>query len=511
MKYLPSAAASHGWVQVVYSDNQGATWQVAATPHAVADQATVDRYHPWLDVDATGNVHLGFYDTRNSVNRTGVDFYYVVSADGGTSWTEETRVSATVSQNITDGQEWGDYNGLSVSSANRIAMSWTDNRLVSGSPVQASYVGRVTNVMAGPNYGLAVSGASSFDVCAGQALPPVTVNATAFSGFSSPVTLSFPGLNASVFPTATASPNPVTPGSPAVPVTVNLSTAASAPTATYPVTLQGTFAGPPPITRSVGLSVNVTQGVPAAASLTAPANNATNVPISPTLSWGAIPGATSYLVQVASDPAFATIVASGTVSGTTFSPAPALNVSTTYYWRVRAANPCGNGTFSSVFQFTTGVQMCFNGNVPIPDNNAAGANADLAVAAAGVITDLDVSVKITHTWPGDLDLILVHQASSTSVTLGTRLGGTSCDDPNVDVILDDEAPTAITCSNGTSPGIGGIRRPANPLTAFDGLNLASGWRLTAIDRAGQDTGSITEYCLIPTVTPDQIFKNGFEP
>lgn len=505
-----SAAASHGWIQVVYSDNQGATWQVAATPHAVADQATVDRFHPWLDVDATGNVHLGFYDTRNSVNRTGVDFYYVVSADGGATWTEETRVSAAVSQNITNGQEWGDYNGLSVSSANRIAMTWTDNRTTSGSPVQASYVGRVTNVMAGPNYGLSVSGATTFNVCAGQPLPPVTLNATAFAGFNSPVALTFPGLNASVFPTASASPNPVTPTSPAAAVTVNLTTSASAATGTYPVTIEGSAGGPPPIVRSASLTVNVAQGTPPAASLTTPANNATDQSTAPTLTWAAVPGATGYLVQVATDAAFTNIVATSTVSGTSYTVTPSLSTSTPYFWRVRATNTCGDGAFSPVFSFTTGVQFCFTGSVSIPDNNPTGANADLAVASAGTIADLDFSVKITHTYPGDLDLILVHQASSTSVTLGARLGGSSCGIADVDVKLDDEASTTITCA-ASPPGISGIRRPANPLTAFDGRTLASGWRLTAIDRAGQDTGSITEFCLLPTLAqPDVIFANGFQ-
>ncbi|WP_257385497.1 proprotein convertase P-domain-containing protein [Tahibacter caeni] len=505
-----SASATHGWIQVVYSDNQGATWQVAATPHAVADQATVDRFHPWLDVDATGNVHLGFYDTRNSTNRTGVDFYYVVSADGGASWTEETRVSAAASVNITNGQEWGDYNGLSVSTANRVAMSWTDNRLVSGSPLQRSFVGRVTNVMAGPNFGMAVSGASTLNVCAGQPVPPVTVNATAFSGFSSPVALSFPGLNAAVFPTATASPNPVTPSaSPGSAITVNLTTAAAAPTGTYPITLEGTFGGPPSITRSAAFTVNVSQGLPTAAALTAPADNATSVATMPTFTWAAVAGANSYLVEVASDAAFTNIVASGTVTSPSFTPASALNTTTTYYWRVKASNACGDGAYSPVFRFTTGAIICFNGSVAIPDNNATGANADVTVAAAGTITDLNVSVKITHTYPGDLDLILVHQASNTSLTLGTRLGGSSCGMDNIDVSFDDEAPGTITCAT-TSPGITGTVRPANPLTAFDGLNLASGWRLTAIDRAGQDTGNITQYCLIPTLLVDQIFKNGFE-
>lgn len=507
-----SASATHGWIQVVYSDDQGATWQVAATPHAVADQATVDRFHPWLDVDDSGAVHLGFYDTRNSVNRTGVDFYYVVSADGGATWIEETRVSGATSVNITNGQEWGDYNGLSVSTANRIAMSWTDNRVVGASPVQASYVGRVTNIMGGPTYTLGATGATSFDICAGQPLPAVTLNATAFSGFTSPVALSFPGLNASVFPTATASPNPVTPAAGSgTPVTVNLVTSASAATGTYPVVIEGSAGGPPPITRQVNLSVKVAQGLPAAASLTAPADNATSQGLTPVLTWAAVPGAASYLVEVATDAGFANIVASGTVTTTSFNVTPALSATTTYFWRVRASNACGNGTYSATFRFTTATLFCFNGNVAIPDNNATGGSADLAVAATGTLTDLDVTVKITHTYPGDLDLILVHQASNTSLTLGSRLGASSCGTDNVDVTLDDAAANPLACA-ATPPGISGVRRPANPLTAFNGLSLASGWRLQAIDRAGQDTGSITQFCLVPTLAAaaDEIFKDDFE-
>jgi lysyl endopeptidase len=256
--------------------------------------------------------------------------------------------------------------------------------------------------------------------------------------------------------------------------------------------------------------VNVAQGTPAAATLTAPANGATAVTTAPTLTWSAIPGASGYLVQVATDAAFTNIVATGNVTGTSYTVSPTLQTTTNYFWRVRASNTCGDGAFSAVSSFTTGLQICFSGNVAIPDNTAAGANADLTVASAGTLADLNLTVKITHTYPGDLDLILVHQASSTSVTLGSRLGGSSCGVDNVDVALDDEAADALACGT-TPPGISGNRRPANPLTAFDGMNLASGWRLTAIDRANVDVGSITEFCLLPTLAPsDMIFKNGFE-
>src|SRR5690606_29264197 len=225
-----------------------------------------------------GVVHIGFYDTRNSTNRTGVDFYYVYSADGGASWTDETRVSQIVSQNITNGQEWGDYNGLSVSRANVVGMSWTDNRIPDGgsSPQQKSFVGRVTNIAGGPSYQLAL-GAGGISVCAGQPVAPIPFTARAFGGFNSPVTLSFPGIDTSVFPTSTATPNPITPADPATAGTINLSTAPAAAAGTYDVTLFGTDGVVDATERSLQFEVTVASGIPAAATLTAPANGATGV------------------------------------------------------------------------------------------------------------------------------------------------------------------------------------------------------------------------------------------
>lgn len=148
-----SAAATHAWIQVAYSDNQGVTWTTATTPHSTADQTTVDRFQPWLDVDHLGNVHVGWQDTRNSGAgaRNKADWYYAASKDGGTTWIEETRVSSVVSENIADGQEWGDYNGLSVAAGSAtFGTTWTDNRIVSppSTVSQRSFVGILQNVVA---------------------------------------------------------------------------------------------------------------------------------------------------------------------------------------------------------------------------------------------------------------------------------------------------------------------------------------------------------------------------
>ncbi len=517
-----SAAATHAWIRVAYSDDLGVTWTVAATPHSTADQTTVDRFQPWMDVDGIGNVHVGFQDTRNSGAglRDKADWYYVVSSDGGLSWTEETRVSSVVSQNIADGQEWGDYNGLSVAAGNdQIGMTWTDNRIVTppSTVSQRSFFGRVQNVVAAPTYLMGLN-TSSTDVCAGSAVTPVAVSLTAVVGYTGTVTLSTPGLNASVFPTAVFSPNPVSPTAGGVNSTLNLGTSGAAVGGPQTVTVRGTDTSGTPIVRNQNFTVNVFAGAPAAPALVSPVDAAVGISTAAMLSWNAVTGASQYLVEVATDAGFNSIVFSATVSNTT-ATATGLLTETEYFWRVRPNNICGDGANSAVRSFTTGVttvvNSCYTGAaVPIPDNNPTGAFADLSVATAGVLSDVDVSAAITHTWPGDLSVRITHVVSGTTVILGSRLGGNGCQIDNVAATFDDQALTAIACA-ATPPGISGVITPQNPLSAFNGLDLNSTWRFTAVDGAGQDVGTITGFCVNATTitagaNPDVLFKNGFE-
>ncbi len=122
----PSANLNHAQIVVARSSNQGATWQTSI-PHPTADINTVDRFNQWLTVDDSGIVHVVYYNTMNSANRTGVDLYYANSDDGGVTWNPEERISTVTSDNVANAQEWGDYNGVSVV-GDRIVMTWTDNR-----------------------------------------------------------------------------------------------------------------------------------------------------------------------------------------------------------------------------------------------------------------------------------------------------------------------------------------------------------------------------------------------
>lgn len=113
---------------------------------------------------------------------------------------------------------------------------------------------------------------------------------------------------------------------------------------------------------------------PAAPFLVAPPNNATGVSRTPTLDWNDVPTATSYRVQVSTNPNFTTTVVN-MVTGSTSSytvPYGVLNYNTLYYWRVNATNAGGTGQWSSVWNFTTQIQAPSAPTLIAPPNGSTG-------------------------------------------------------------------------------------------------------------------------------------------
>lgn len=91
-------------------------------------------------------------------------------------------------------------------------------------------------------------------------------------------------------------------------------------------------------------------------NLLSPANNAIKVDIDANLTWSAPSGATHYVMQIASDPAFNDIVlnASGLPEPTfDMATVDVIDYYTVYYWRIKAANGDGLSDWSAVFNFTT--------------------------------------------------------------------------------------------------------------------------------------------------------------
>src|SRR5207245_1675324 len=92
----------------------------------------------------------------------------------------------------------------------------------------------------------------------------------------------------------------------------------------------------------------------ATASLLTPAYDAASQPLRPSFSWSVPSQASTYTIEIATDPGFVTIVRSASgLTTPSYTPPSDLAPATRHWWRVRAGNPCGTGPSSLVFRFTT--------------------------------------------------------------------------------------------------------------------------------------------------------------
>jgi uncharacterized protein (TIGR02145 family) len=95
-----------------------------------------------------------------------------------------------------------------------------------------------------------------------------------------------------------------------------------------------------------------------APTLSSPLNGATNQSTSPTLSWNASNGATSYTLQVSTDSLFSSYVYNQSGLMSTSQQVAGLSNSTLYYWRVNAANSYGTSLWSKTWSFTAKPWVC---------------------------------------------------------------------------------------------------------------------------------------------------------
>ena len=94
--------------------------------------------------------------------------------------------------------------------------------------------------------------------------------------------------------------------------------------------------------------------IPPAPGLSLPANLATNVTRTPTISWAAATGAATYEIQISNLADFSVITFGRTgLTARSVRVNPQLGSRISYSWRVRAVNAAGTGPWSAVRTFTT--------------------------------------------------------------------------------------------------------------------------------------------------------------
>ncbi|KAI9015632.1 hypothetical protein DFJ74DRAFT_732320 [Hyaloraphidium curvatum] len=136
-------------------------------------------------------------------------------------------------------------------------------------------------------------------------------------------------------------------------------------------------------------------------------------------------------------------------------------------------------TTSSTSATTTRLgTFCATPNVPLPDLGTA--TSDIFVPSGiGAISDVDVQLFWTHTWPSDVSGSLTRMANGRNVSLFGRLDG--CNTTRTySTLFDDSAAGPFTCVPAATA------RPAGSLSTFRGLEAGGAWRVALTDWESQD-------------------------
>jgi len=229
-------------------------------------------------------------------------------------------------------------------------------------------------------------------------------------------------------------------------------------------------------------------------SLTSPINGTTTAAYSQTLTWQNNLNAEDYLIEIATDPSFNTIISTDTVTSTSYS-IENLNNATVYYWRVRPNNQCSNGNYSATYSFQTATNNCTSviqtNDTLITDQTTVTSTVNYPTSL--IIGDLNVTVDYTHTWIGDVSLTLI-SPSGTRVTLVNI--NTCSFQTNLNLKFNDGAVNTINCNtpNVSYPTLHTFK-PVTPLSAFNGEVSNGTWTLEIIDGGPGDTGTVNEWAL----------------
>jgi hypothetical protein len=483
----------HGGIRWFELRDGGSGWLLHQEGTHAPDEA--DRWLGSIAMDGTGNIGLAYsvvndQDIFPSVRYAGRDF-----ADHlGALPQLEKRIAAGQGPQSASNR-WGDYSSLNIDPSDDCTFWYTNQYTTSNGLWDTSISTFRFDSCGEPSF--AINGVAGLEqsACIGSVLDPPKVELLTVGGFSGEVNLYLADLPSGVKGRFAA--NPYTP-----PATANALLVAydNANPGHYPFEV---VAMNDSIEKRIGGSLALFDKAPAAPALRLPEEGAVDQPMKVAFAWNAVAGAEQYRLEVAADQGFSDtryVVETQEVNHTLTSP---LDPGSVYYWRVTAINPCGDSSPSPARLLVTRHHYCSSPALAIPDNDPQGVTDTLMLDNEGLARDLTLSLRVAHSWLGDLQITLQHVPTGRQVKLmGKDNGGFGCGHSDIDALFDDAASLSVTdVCNSTPPAVGGSVRPIEALSRFDDSVLSGEWRLKVVDTAKSDEGIVEEWCLSPSYIP----------
>jgi trimeric autotransporter adhesin len=308
-----------------------------------------------------------------------------------------------------------------------------------------------------------------------------TLNYTPAPGFTETTTFSAIGLPVGAIATFVPATR-----STAGTVTMTVSGIANVATGNFSFNANGTSTN---ANINLPLTLKVFDNNIANVTLTSPSNGATNQQTSVLLQWSAITSASSYIVEIAASPTFATILETATVTTNSYQTT-SLTSGTINYWRIRPLNSCITGSNSEPFVFQIASDFCKtytnkyyeNNDFTWEQNSTNAVSARMDVPDDVIISKVSFYMKATHASVADIKMQF-----SGPTGIFAEIYNRDCTGSNFDITFDDAGTTAPTCS-GTSPAMRGTQKASQALSRFNASNSLGNWTLLATDRGVNSSG-----------------------
>lgn len=350
--YDPDGYGVGDVINVYYrrSCDKGASWEPERLVND--DGGLTDQFYPTIAANQDGIVAISWYDRRSDPEANYLfERYWTVSYDGGDTWEPNERIGDVASPVYIDtlASCYHGHYDMMAADPDYAYLVWADDRVFfNGHYDQDVWFDKAP---LWPDFRL-LAEPQALDICA-PAVTTATIGVGSIAQYNEPITLSDAGVPAGV--STGFETNPITPLPGSSLYTIEVSSEVG--DGYYDLVVSGS-AGPDGLVEAshgIALALVINHAIPDIPVLLEPADGSLGVPLGHVeLAWQSVPEATAYRLQVDDDPAFASPDwdVSGLAAGDFTLEGP-LEPGILYYWRVAAANACGETAFSEPFSFAT--------------------------------------------------------------------------------------------------------------------------------------------------------------
>ena len=164
---------------------------------------------------------------------------------------------------------------------------------------------------------------------------------------------------------------------------------------------------------------------PSIPALSSPANAVVGQSTSPTLTWNASSGATTYALQVCANTSFTSLAFDKTGLTATSQQVTGLSNLTTYYWRVNAMNSYGASDWSTMWNFKTSAAASLDGYAYYAGTTIPVSGVTVSAQGVSLTTSSNGYYKLDNLVAGATTLTAIKDGYDSYTTPVTLLGGSN--------------------------------------------------------------------------------------